>query len=420
MDSPNRTTRDCLTLGQLVADALHQLEEDGYSKKSLWRYRTVWGRLIDFANESGLEDAYSERLAGTFVDTWHLRQERMLPGQGWRQHVAHCVKVLGDFYRYGDLERSRMIVERLDIPEAMKKPLRDYQQYCRDRRHLRPLTVSERIRAISMFLHFAGARDVQRLQDLQPADLTAFVVSRQQWRPKTVSQNVSSVRLFLQFLNMRGILPHDLSHVLPTIRVTQDATIPSVWDPELVPKLLDVVDRSSPRGKRDYVILLLAARLGLRVTDIRTLRLDEINWGAATIDLTQSKTDAALRLPLSEEVGEALIDYLRFARPKVEHREVILTLRPPFAPFAENSHLHNIVTHWRNAAGIEFRSQQRHGLHSLRHTLATQLLRADTPFHVISEILGHATKESTLIYAKADTEALRGAALDTEEAHHVE
>jgi len=93
---------------------------------------------------------------------------------------------------------------------------------------------------------------------------------------------------------------------------------------------------------------------------------------------------------------------------------------PPFAPFSENSHLHHIVTYWRQLAGIRFRGDQRHGLHSLRHTLATQLLREQTPIHLISEILGHATTASTLIYAKADTEALRGAALDTEEVRYVE
>ncbi len=174
-------------------------------------------------------------------------------------------------------------------------------------------------------------------------------------------------------------------------------------------------DRSSPRGKRDYAILLLACRLGLRLGDIRALRLENLNWEAATIEIIQSKTRTPLRLPLTEEVGEALIDYLRSGRPQTDRREVFLKLNPPFAPFSESNHLYQILTHWRTLAGIEFRSKRRCGLHSLRHTLATQLLRAETPFHVISEILGHATTASTLIYAKADVETLRSAALDTEE-----
>ena len=208
--------------------------------------------------------------------------------------------------------------------------------------------------------------------------------------------------------------------MLPHIRVTRDATIPSVWDPELVVRLLKVVDRTSPVGKRDYAILLLACRLGLRLGDIRTLKLDDLNWEAATIEITQSKTEAPLCLPLTEEVGKALIDYLKSGRPQTAHREVFLRVKPPFTPFAENTHLHYLVDRWRELAGIRFRTKQRHGLHSLRHTLATKLLREETPFHVISEILGHATTASTMIYAKADVESLRVAALDTEEVRHVD
>ena len=115
-----------------------------------------------------------------------------------------------------------------------------------------------------------------------------------------------------------------------------------------------------------------------------------------------------------------MIDYLKSGRPQTDLREVFLTLTPPFVPFSETNNLHGIVKHWKDLAGIRFRTKQRHGLHSLRHTLATKLLGEQTPFHVISEILGHATTASTLIYAKTDVETLRTAALNTEEVRHVE
>jgi len=421
MDLSNQKVTNILPLKRLVTKALSHLAKLGYSRRSLRRYRTIWQRLIVFSRQNDFGNEYSEELAARFVGAVRFNGHACTNSkQGWRRHVVFGVKVLGDFARDGRIERSRTDMQKVKIPPAMKKSLRDYEQYCRDRRHLRSSTLTERIREIAIFLDFLGSRNVKRLGQMQPADLTAFVISRQHFRPKTVSRIVSGVRLFLQFLTMRGILLQDLSQVLPKIRVTRDATIPSVWDPELVVKLLEIIDRSSPKGKRDYAILLLACRLGLRVGDIRTLTLDAINWEAATIEITQSKTCAPLCLPLTEEIGEALIDYLRSGRPKTEHREVFLKLRSPFVPFSENSHLHHIVTYWRELAGIRFRSDQRHGLHSLRHTFATQLLQKQTPIHVISEILGHSTTASTLIYAKADTEALRGAALDTEELRHVD
>jgi integrase len=219
---------------------------------------------------------------------------------------------------------------------------------------------------------------------------------------------------------MRGILHRDLSEDLPKIHVPRDAAIPSVWDQELLIRLLAAVDRTSAKGKRDYAVLLLACRLGLRAGDIRTLKLDQLHWNDSTIEVTQSKTGTPLILPLTNEVGEALIDYLKSGRPATTHREVFLKVNPPFDPFAADSNLHHIVSYWRRLAGVQFRTARKRGLHSLRHTLATRLLQKGTPLPTIAEILGHTSLESTRIYAKADVESLRSVALDPEEVSHAE
>lgn len=409
-----------MPLAQLVARALSELENLRYSRRSLRRYRTVWRQLVAFCQERKLEDKFSEDLAARFCDAYQIRDgECLKPSDWWRRHVVFGLKALGDFARDGCIERPRTNMRQIQIPALMQKPVQDYEQYCRDRLHLRPTTLCNRMREITIFVDFLRSRHTTILDQMQPADLSAFVSSRPRLAARTVSRIVSDVRSFLRFLLLRGVLQRDLSHVLPTIRVPSNATIPSVWDPELLVQLLNAVDRCSPKGKRDYAILLLACRLGLRVEDIRTLKLDDLKWEAATIEITQSKTLAPLCLPLTEEVGEALIDYLKSGRPQTDHREVFLTLAPPFLPFGGNSNLHHIVTYWKQLAGIHFRMKQRQGLHSLRHSLATKLLREQTPIHVISEILGHATTASTLIYAKVDVEALRSAALDPEEVPHV-
>jgi integrase len=266
------------------------------------------------------------------------------------------------------------------------------------------------------FLH-SGKR--RTLEEIQALDLSEFLSCRDHLVPKSVSRLVSDVRSFLRFLTMRGILPRDLSGALPKIRVPRDAAIPSVWDQELVIRLLGAVDRSSAKGRRDYAILLLACRLGLRAGDIRTLRLDQLHWDDSTIEVTQSKTGVPLTLPLSTEVGEALIGYLKSGRPAAAHREVFLKVTPPFDPFTTNSNLHHIIAYWRRLASIKFRTPQKRGMQSLRHTLATRLLQKGTPLPIIAEILGHTSLESTRIYAKADVEALRSVALDPEEVNHV-
>jgi integrase len=191
-----------------------------------------------------------------------------------------------------------------------------------------------------------------------------------------------------------------------------------VWSQRQVAALLAAVDRSSPCGKRDYAILLLAARLGMRASDIRGLCLDHLLWDQARIEMSQTKGGGRLSLPLTEEVGAALIDYLRHGRPPTHYREVFLRVNAPFQPFAGDNNLHYIITTYRQRAGIALPAQSRRGLHSLRHSVASRLLETGTSLETISSILGHLSPESTRIYTKVDIEALRSAALDPEEVAH--
>jgi integrase len=228
---------------------------------------------------------------------------------------------------------------------------------------------------------------------------------------------VSDLRSFLRFLCMQGLLPEDLGTQVPRVRVARDGRLPSIWSSADLEALLAAVDRGSPKGKRDYAILLLACRLGLRVGDIVGLRLEHINWREDRIEMTQKKTGTSLVLPLGKEVGGALIDYLQHGRPVTRHREVFLRLKAPVEPFSDSDNLHHILTFYRQRAGVVLPAQSRKGLHSLRHTVATRLLEVGTPLETIAEILGHVSTQSTQIYIKVDIEALRRAALDPEVPH---
>lgn len=419
MEKTHYPTTENLQLGRLVADALVEIERLGYSGRSRDRYRAIWEHLIEFSRRKELGDEFSPDLAARFLEEYRVRNVQVDgSGDGWCRHVELGVKVLANFAKKGRIERAVTAVQAIHLLPTMQSTLRDYEQYSKDRLYLGPRTLHRRTTDLTIFLDFLHSRKARTLDQIQAVDLSEFVSARDHLKPETVAGIVSSVRSFLRFLTMRGILQKDLSAELPKIRVRKDATIPSVWDHELLVRLLEAVDRSSAKGKRDYAILLLACRLGLRAGDIRTLKLDNLRWEESTIEITQAKTGTPLSLPLTNEVGEALIDYLKSGRPQTMHREVFLTVNPPFDPFKENDRLYHIVTYWRRLAGITFRNPQRRGIHSLRHTLATRLLEKGTPFTTIAEILGHTSLESTRIYAKADVEALRGVALDPEEANH--
>lgn len=201
------------------------------------------------------------------------------------------------------------------------------------------------------------------------------------------------------------------------MRITRNPFIPSVWEQTDVKKLLESIDRQNPKGKRDYAIFLLVARLGLRVGDIRALKLSNINWNRKVISILMQKTKQPLELPLLDDVGWAIIDYLKAGRPQTTSDSVFIRHKAPYDGFADHNCLHKMVVRHMLRARIEMKDQK-HGLHSLRSTLALTLLENGTPLPVISEALGHQSVQTTSIYLKIDMKGLRNCVIDPEEVCH--
>ena len=223
-----------LSLDQLCSGALHELLTRGYSRRTVNRYTLVWRHLAEFAREQNLGNKYSRCLAMRFEEVYGLREgERLKPAERWRRHLVFGLRILDDYARTGSV--VRFVVERsgLRIPPAMQTPMHDYEQFAKERRHLRMSSLQERMHGIAVFLDFLRSRGVMALDRMQADDISAFITSRSCWKPRTVSHVASDLRLFLQFLFLRDILPRDFSSVVPTIRVARHDTIPSVWDQEL-------------------------------------------------------------------------------------------------------------------------------------------------------------------------------------------
>jgi site-specific recombinase XerD len=322
---------------------------------------------------------------------------------------------LAEFARHGYFRFGHRRKQRDRLPGTFGSVLEEYRHFLTKQQGIRATSLRNRTQHVEVFLRFLDSHGVQGLAEIQPPMLSDFIASLIHLRPATVAGAASDLRRFLRYLCMCGIHAADLSPHVPRIRIWRHDRLPSTWNPEEVEAMVAVIDRSSPVGKRNYAIVLLACRLGLRAGDIRALRLDDLHWDNAQIVIRQSKTGEPLVLPLTEEVGQALIDYLKHGRPKSEHREVFLCANAPFAPFGHSYNFHHIITACRRLAGIKVPRERRCGIHSLRHTLASRLLQKGTPLHVISEILGHRSMDSTRIYTKVDVDALRSAALDAEE-----
>lgn len=239
-----------------------------------------------------------------------------------------------------------------------------------------------------------------KLSTLSDKDIYAFISSRHNIQ----SDCFSSLRRFLSYLFTTGKINRDLSKLLINMPRQRGTKLPSYYEKEEVLAIEHAVCRSSSKGKRDYAMILLASRLGLRGSDIVGFSLDNLDWENNIIRLTQQKTGKDIILPLLAEVGNALAEYLRYVRPQSNLKAVFLSLSPPIRPLSIGTFRCILVEYFREA-GIKFQ-ERHHGPHSLRHSLAARMLENGTSMPVISEVLGHSTTEPTLSYLKIDINTL--------------
>jgi integrase len=222
-----------------------------------------------------------------------------------------------------------------------------------------------------------------------------------------------TLRVFLRYLCAEGLLQNNREEYWMSIlklRPIRQPKIPSVYSREEVERLINAIDRGNPQGKRDYAMILLAARYGLRVSDIIGLRYCNLDWTNNRIVLLQQKTGKKVELPLSEEVGNAIIEYLKFGRSDVNEPYVFITVNAPYGKLT-GAGMNRTITDYMRQADIGF-EERRHGPHALRHSLASNLLSLNESMPVISEILGHADTESTMCYLRVDFNQLKQCALE--------
>ncbi len=405
------------TVEALAADVREELVRLGYSQDTQRHYQATWSRLATFALGRKAEGLSVELAEAFLVDSGVGSTGPGAPAASTQCHLRAAMRFLLEFQMHGCFERRRSS-SRLGLPGELARVMSEYEQFCTQELRIKSRTMRGRHRNVVRFLMHHAGRESTDVRTIGVETVSTFLKSWCHLGPQTLALVVCDLRSFLRFLAMKGDVPAELVERVPKVRIRHDARIPDVWRAEHVAALLAAVDRGSPVGKRDYAILLLAARLGLRAGDIRDLRLEELRWDEARIEHTQAKTGRPVVLPLTEEVGEALIAYLREARPQTARREVFLRHLAPFEPFGRDNNLHNIITKYRCLAGIELPRTCRKGLHALRHTVATRLLEAGVSLDAISGVMGHVSPETTRLYTKVDLPALRSAALDLEEVEY--
>ena len=394
-------------LEKVVTETSIYLEKMGLSETRISQYHVAWNHLKAFMSER--EEVYFTATVAEAFAYDLIGEGSFAQLTSWQKQIISCVNVLTEYAQTQSVKFRRSKGFR-ELKGAIGLTM---IEYLRQRTHmgLSETTVEEYRYHLSQWLSYLHDHGVTSLAEISKrnvfdyANSTVFVSSHKRHK------NLSILKRYLRTLYDQQQTESDLSTAVPKCKRERQPKLPSVYSAEEVETLLAVIDRSSPKGKRDYAMILLAARLGLRATDVCDLTFQSLHWEQNLLVIRQCKTGEWVQFPLLKEIGDAVVDYLKYARPQSQLPYVFLRVTAPHDRL-NRSTLHSIVCQYMRRAGIKSDIQRRRGPHALRHSLAGILLEKKTPVPVIAEVLGHLSVESTRSYLRIDMAALQQCALD--------
>jgi len=396
-------------IGPLVEQYVSWLSERGYAGRSVSRWVPILVRFGDFARRRGAADW--DQLPDhvePFVKTWISERTTARMPALQRKKVGECVRnPIQRMLRlavpgYTGLGRSR----KPENPFAERAPR--FFDYLREEKGLRDTSIQHYRHYLRQFASYLQRIELKDVEHVSPAVLSGFVADYGQRVARSGLRNAcGALRVFFRYLHRQGVLKKDLSKVIEYPQPFRLSGIPRCISWDDVRRVLELVDRRTPTGKRDYAMLLLLVTYGLRAREVAALTLDDFDWRSDRLRVPERKAGHSTAYPLSAVVGDALLDYVKNGRPQTRDRRLFFRAMAPCLPIGHAAVSARAGHHLRKA-GIRV---ARAGSHTLRHTCVQRLVDADFSLKAIGDFVGHRAPASTQIYSKVAIEALRQVAL---------
>lgn len=390
MDTLWRRVRFSGPLRPHVTSFAEQLAAEGYSERTVDETVRAISHLSRWMLEQGLEAA--ELTPGQVEEFLRARRE-----SGWRARSMRLFRpLLAHLQAVGVIQSVQSAPQRTPVDELCET----YRHYLIRERGMVTTTVNAYTQTARNFLLGRLVKGVPELGTLTGQDVIRVVLDEcRRRKPGSAARYQSELRRFLQFLEFEGRVSSQLSRAVPRAPRWRDAYLPRALKPDEEDRLLKACDRGTAAGRRDFAILKLLSRLGLRSREVANLTLDDINWRHG--EITVRAKGRCEQLPLPADVGEALCEWLRDRTRQVEFREVFVTINAPITGISASG----ITTVVRRASRRADMAPI--GAHRLRHTAATAMLRAGASLSEVGQVLRHQELQTTAIYAKVDHIHLR-------------
>jgi integrase/recombinase XerD len=395
--------KEIINVFDLSREFENALLKRNHSQDSMYRYRKVLKEFQSFANSEFYSPEIGAKFLtqkltemGGFVNKGHHSKKQM--------YYIRTIRSLEDYFLFGTFYRNTST--KLAWPLQFAKPIDNYLEQLRIKKiadHFIKLIIFN----FRCFILYLNKFDVNSFSDVTQQHVSGYIATLIGFAPKTIAEKIYILRGLFKYMYLNGFINIPLANGLPKVHNVARVTVPTVWSQDDIKKIKSAIDVGNPAGKRDYAIILLVARTGLRSGDVINLKLSDFNWNKNEIIVTQGKTKELLRLPLMEDVGWAIIDYLKNGRPITEYKNIFVSHLAPFKPIAGSSFFYRMITGYISKAGLPVEHKSRIGMHSLRHSLASELLQNNVEVNIIADILGHSNPETTRQYLSVNLKALR-------------
>lgn len=392
----------------LTEDVCNELIKLHYTSSTINHYKRKWLIFSVFAKKHHIKEFSTDSCNKFLKTSYGLTLKSKKCTRSERESIR-AMQVLIDF-------KNSQIVYRRSKSKDHSIDVRYNETYnnfiSTIEAKLSTATIRQFRSHLEAFIHLLVHNKCKSFSELTPLVLNKYFESRKSLSLKSRAYDVYVMHKFLDYLYEKKITKVDLSVFVPLIKSDNRSTIPSHFSTDELTKVINIIDRSNPVGKRDFAVILLAIRYGLRAGDIRNLKLSSFDWNNGKINIIQSKSNQLLSLPMLQDVSNAIIDYLKNGRPNSDSKNVFISHNAPYDALANSNTFYDRIAMYLKLAGIPNIQGRKHGLHSLRHSIAGNLLQQGVAMPIISEILGHSSTETTMIYTKIDTSNLRKCALE--------
>ncbi len=400
------------TINELT-EALHAyLRSIRRSEQTIRKYLAAWEKLKIYMASRRLK-IYTAKIGEAFlISELGKYKYESLPIN--KKHFVSKIEALVDFQKTGRVLLGQRVKPSRQFSGAIGKAMMDFIDFRTRFYSLSKATICNYEIYLHSFLCFLNLRRIRTVDKIVLQDILQFINQLDPSKPAARHVALSVLRKYIQYLFENGFIREDYSKKIPSDNFKQQSKLPSTFSEDEIDQFVKAIDRGSPKGKRDYAIFLLALKLGMRASDITSLQFENISWSTNEFIFEQQKTGKSITLPILPEVGNAIIDYLKYGRPVSNERHCFLQVVFPYNKMAPHD-VGNCVRFYLKRTGINVRNRK-HGPHALRHSFAASLLKEATPLPVISEALGHSTSMSTMFYLRIDVSSLKQCVLEVPEA----